>query len=93
MDAHRKHLAHTEMVQAQTTAAIINYAFSPPETPVQPSDLCFNHWPPKPVDAQQKKSSITEDELIDWQARVENLAAEMKAGGGPMLDEINNARL
>jgi hypothetical protein len=87
MQAHRRRLAHAEMIQAQTTASIINYSLSPPEHPVKPADLCFNYKPPVPVE-KPKGPVITEDILIDWQARVANLAAELKQGHGPMLDEI-----
>ena len=31
---------------------------------------------------------FTQDELVDWQTRIANLAAEMKAGGGPLLDQL-----
>jgi hypothetical protein len=33
---------------------------------------------------------MTPDEIIDWQTRVANLAAELKVGHGPMLDEIRS---
>jgi hypothetical protein len=31
----------------------------------------------------------SDDDVMDWHSRIANLAAEMKAGGGPLLDEIN----
>lgn len=76
------------MMHAQTTAAIINFAFSPLENPVEPWIFCPNLGDPedKPV-----RRRFTEDEVIDFDTRVANLAAELKAGGGPMLDEIRRA--
>lgn len=89
MDAHRKRLAHTEMVHAFTTAAVINYAFSSPEKPVQPSDFMPNHRDVVSTDSpSQAPRRYTDDEVLDWQARVAQLAAEMKQGHGAMLDEI-----
>lgn len=79
IDAHKKRLAHAEMLQAMTTAAVINYAFSPPEHPVSASDFCFNLRPPKVAQVQAK---YTEDDIIDWQTRVANLAAEMRKTQG-----------
>jgi hypothetical protein len=88
MDAHRNRLLHAEMVQAQTTAAVVNFAFGAPEDPVNPSMFCF-HLPEKKVQESAPKR-YGEDEIIEWQARVANLAAEMKMGGGPMLDAIRS---
>lgn len=85
MKAHKRRLAHSEMLHAQITAAVINFAFSPPNKPAQPADFCFNlerTIQPPPV------KKFTQDELMDWETRVMNLASELKAGGGPMLDEI-----
>jgi hypothetical protein len=90
VEAHRRRLAHLEMIQAQTTAAIINYSFSPPETAVKPSDLCFNFRPPKSAAVSKPVRKYTEGEIVDWQARVANLTSELKRGGGPMLDEIRS---
>lgn len=68
------------MLQAQTTTAIINYAFSPPEHPVQPIDFCFNFRKPKTSEVQSPRAKYTADEIIDWQTRVANLAAELRKG-------------
>lgn len=85
MDAHRRRLLHAEMIQAQTTAAVINYAFGAPSDPVNASAFCFSLDKAKPQPAAKR---YTDDEIIDWQAKVANLAAELKAGGGPTLDSI-----
>jgi hypothetical protein len=86
-EAHRKRLAHQEMIQAYTTAAIINYSLAAPDDPAQPIQFMPHYKKPAPDEAVPA-NPITEDELTDWQTRVANLAAELKAGGGPMLEEI-----
>jgi hypothetical protein len=87
VDAHRKHLAHREMLHAYTTSAVINFAFSAPEKPVQPADFMPNYTVKPVIDS---KPAFTEDDVVDWQAKVANLAAEMKVGGGPLLDELQD---
>ena len=93
-EAHRKRLAHQEMIQAYTTAAIINYSLAAPDDPAQPIQFMPHYRKSAPAEAVPA-NPITQDELTDWQTRVANLAAEMKAGHGPMLSEIqskSNAR-
>lgn len=80
------------MIQAFTTAAIVNYAFSPPKDPVQPAMFMPNYLGHE-SDAVEPSTSVrkyTGDEIIDWQARVANLVHELKQGNGPMLDEIRS---
>jgi hypothetical protein len=43
---HREDIMHREMVQAFTTAAIINHSLCRPEEPVQPKDFMPNFAPP-----------------------------------------------
>lgn len=77
------------MVQAYTTAAVINYSLAAPEDPAKPTQFMPHYRKPEPNEAAPV-SPITEDELLDWQTRVANLAAELKVGHGPMLDEIRS---
>lgn len=86
LDAHKRRLAHAEMVHAFTTAAVINFSFAPPKEPVQPSAFMPNLHTEEEKPAPVRKMS--ENEVVEWQARVASLALEMKAGGGPMLEEI-----
>src|SRR5690242_5958612 len=88
MDAHKRRLTHTEMIQAFTTAAVINFSFAPPQKAVLPKEFMPNfrseHEP-----VPENVTVYSEEVVVDWHARIANLAAEMKAGGGPMLDELN----
>lgn len=86
-EARRKHLAHQEMIQAYTTAAIINYSLAAPDEPAQPTQFMPHYQKPK-LDGDVVQNTISEDALLDWQTRIANLAAELKAGKGPLLDEI-----
>lgn len=86
-EAHRKSLVHREMIQAYTTAAIINYSLGAPETPAQPVDF-IPHYQRPASEASTKPVKLTEGELQDWNTRVMNLAAELKQGHGPMLDAM-----
>jgi hypothetical protein len=88
MDAHRRRLTHTEMIQAFTTAAVINFSFAPPQKPVLPREFMPNLKSDNDSVAESVPA-FTEDELIEWHTRIANLAVEMKAGGGPLLDELN----
>ena len=89
VEAHRRRLAHSEMIQAQTTASIINYSFNPPETAVKPSDLCFNFRQAKTAQADAPPvKKYTEEDIVDWQAMVANLTHELRQGGGPLLAEL-----
>lgn len=88
MDAHKRRLIHAEMIGAFTTAGVINFSFAPPQKPVLPKEFMPNfraEQEPVPENVQ----AYSEEEIVDWHARIANLAAEMKAGGGPMLDELN----
>ncbi len=87
VEAHRKHLEHDEMIQAYTTAAIINYSMGAPESPAQP--LLFMPSYREATGTEPAKPKMTADDVIDWQARVAQLAAELKQGHGPTLDRIN----
>lgn len=86
-EAHRRHLSHMEMLPAYTTAAVINYSLGAPDEPVQPTRF-MPHWRQPKSAPSVTHRRYTEDEVIDWQARVAQLAAEMKQGHGAMLDEI-----
>jgi hypothetical protein len=87
MNVHRRRLGHAEMVGAFTTAAVINFSFAPPKEPVEPREFMPNFKAPS---EQTPQTTLTEDDLLDWQIQIANLSAEMKAGGGPMLDEIRS---
>jgi hypothetical protein len=79
------------MIQAYTTSAVINYSMGHPEEPVQPISFAPNYRQLPVETAETPKLNYTEDEVLDWQARVANLAAELKQGGGAMLDQIRSA--
>lgn len=88
VEAHHKRLAHQEMIQAYTTAAVINYSLAAPEQGVKPTDFMPHYRRPEADAKTASAPKFTADELQDWQTRVMNLAAELKQGHGPMLDEI-----
>jgi hypothetical protein len=77
------------MMHAYTTAAIINFSFSPPRDPVSHTLFMPNYVAEPSSSAEQPPApKYTEEEIIEWQARVASLAAEMRAGHGPLLEEI-----
>lgn len=86
-EVHRRRLLHHEEIQAYTTAAVINYSLGAPEDAVQPMRF-MPHWKTPQQVVATTGTAFTEDVILDWQTRVANLAAEMKQGHGPMLDEI-----
>jgi len=86
-EAHRRHLSHMEMIQAYTTSAVIN-TMGAPEEPVPPTKFMPNWRQPKQAPSDTQFKRLTLAEITDWQARVVNLAAELRQGHGPMLDEI-----
>jgi hypothetical protein len=90
VEANRRRLSHREMIQAYTTSAVINYSLGAPEEPILPISFMPNYRAPKTQIANKPTHKLTEDELTDWQSRVANLAAELKLGHGPMLDEIRS---
>jgi hypothetical protein len=78
------------MVQAFTTAAIINFSMGAPSKPVRPLEF-MPHFrkPTRAVETETTQGrSHTKDEIQDWNLRIANLAAELKQGHGPMLDAI-----
>lgn len=79
-------------MHAYTTAAIINFSFSPPREPVSHTLFMPNYVAEQSSQPEQPSArKYTEEEIIEWQARVASLAAEMKAGQGPLLDEIKRS--
>lgn len=75
-------------MHAYTTAAVINYSLGAPEEGIEPQRFMPNFRQPKAEELPPP--TMTPDEIIDWQTRVANLAAELKVGHGPMLDEIRS---
>lgn len=79
-------------MHAYTTAAIINFSFSPPRDPVSHTLFMPNYVAePSSRPEEPPVRRYTDEEIIEWQARVASLAAEMKAGQGPLLDEIKRS--
>jgi hypothetical protein len=68
------------MCAAFTTAAVINHSINPPEKAVTPLDFMPNHR------AHEREPELTDDEIeerSDYQVRVLNMAAKLKAQQRP----------
>lgn len=75
---------HREMVQAFTTAAIVNHSLYRPADPVQPKDFMPNYA--APVAPQPKGDPIAEDVLADYRSKRAHIGAllqQYKATGKP----------
>lgn len=64
---------HREMVQAFTTAAIVNHSLYRPADPVQPKDFMPNYL--APVTSQPKGERIAEDVLTDYRSKRAHIGA------------------
>jgi hypothetical protein len=75
-DRHREDLLHREMVQAFTTAAVINHSFSPPKERAQAGDFMPN-WKPErlPVRQEPQGEAFPEEVVDDYRATRAHLAA------------------
>jgi hypothetical protein len=87
VETHRRHNSHWEMIQAYTTSAVINFSMGAPDEVVQPMRYMPSYRAAQPA---VSRPLFTEDEVIDWETRVAQLAAELKQGHGAMLDEIRS---
>jgi hypothetical protein len=70
---HREKLLHREMVAALTTAAVINYSLSRPETPVQPKDFMPNYT--ASATQEPKDEAVPDAEMASYNAKRAHLKA------------------
>lgn len=84
-------MRHRELLQAWTTAAVINYSIRAPQQMVSaelfmPSGLGVQAQPqPKKADPEMQ------GRFQLWLAKREQLALELKAGKGKLLEEVLSA--
>ncbi len=87
MDRHREQKLHLEMLLGWNTAATINAAPFAREEPATAIQFMPNH-PDFAGEGKQDLTDDQEDANADYMAKVMQVAAELKAGGGAMLTRL-----
>lgn len=70
---HREEVIHREMLQAFTTAAIINFSLCRPEEPVAPKDFMPNFQIPKAKEPEAE--TVTSEEMADYRSKRAHISA------------------
>lgn len=73
---HREELVHREMIQAFSTAAIINFSLARPEEPVAPKDFMPNFQLPKAKESEA--ATVTSEEMADYRSKRAHISALLK---------------
>lgn len=73
----REDLLHREMIQAFTTAAIINYSLCRPNEPIAPKDFMPNFVVPT-AKHEPKGEPVSESDMADYKSKRAHISALLK---------------
>lgn len=75
-ERHREELVHREMIQAFTTAAVINFSLSRPDEAVAPRDFMPNFM--VPVKPEPEGEPVSSEEMQDYLSKRAHVSALLK---------------
>lgn len=73
---HREEIMHREMIQAFTTAAVINHSICRPNEPVAPKEFMPNFQLPKAKEPEAE--TVTSEEMADYRSQRAHISALLK---------------